>query len=89
MILKKSIIDSGAIGQIRPRLLTTFKHRVTIPIQEKLNDLAMKVNIAGIQTILNFKFTDVISPRVEKSIYNTNSKLKLTSIKYTMNSPVI
>ena len=85
--------DSGTIGQIRCKLPGILKYRVALTKHNKLlNNLSRMLNYMGIQNILHFEFTAVISLRVERSIqsiYNTNSRLKQTNMKYIMNDPVI
>ena len=93
MILEKIVKNSKKIGQIRLRLPGIFKHRIVLPMHKKLiKNLAKKLKSAGIQNVLHFEFSGVISLRAEgsiHSIYNTNSRLNPTYIKYVMNGQVI
>ena len=93
MTLEKIMKNSRKIGQIRLRLPGIFKHRIALLMHKKLiKNLAKKLKSAGIQNVLHFEFSGVISLRAEgsiHSIHNTKSRLNPTYIKYIMNGPAI
>ena len=66
---EKTTKNRRTIGQIRSTIPGTLKYKLAPLMHKKLlNNLTNNVNCTGIQNVLHFEFTRVISLRVERSI---------------------